>query len=203
MLLFKNAPKKHKLTHKTTIPKPKEQIFAFPTKMKPFDAHVWPDPTFQHNLHPSPPLFTQTQNVTLHSEKGVAYDHFSTSKLSEILGNPHQDLKFLGRDNQAIKLPTSKFPNLPDDYENYQNLDKGKLQEDLFDKENDYVDIYLKNKNRLARDDRNFFGQPTGGTGTGQGTGGYDGDAAIGGSRYGSMSSDQELGEYRERNKID
>jgi hypothetical protein len=64
--------------------------------------------------------------VILHLEKGVVYDHFSTNKLSEMLGNPHPDLKFLGRDNQAIKLPTAKFPNLPDDYENYQNLEKGK-----------------------------------------------------------------------------
>jgi hypothetical protein len=73
----------------------------------------------------------------------------------------------------------------------------------MFDKENDYVDIYLKNKNRLSRDDRNFFGRGMGNTGQGTGTGTYDGDAALSGSRYGGMGSDQESIKYGERNKID
>jgi hypothetical protein len=72
----------------------------------------------------------------------------------------------------------------------------------MFDKEDDYVDIYLKNKNRLSRDDRNFFGRGMGDTGKGTGIGGYCGDAAMGGSSYGGMSPGQESSGYGERNKI-
>lgn len=156
MLQFKNMPKHHKLSQKTVIPKPKEQIFQFPKKMKPFDRHVWPDPIFNHNLQPDNVLVTETHNLDVKMEKGIIYDHFSSDKLAAIQSDPNKmqraEVQFLGKENQGVKQDSEKFPNLPDDYENYQNLDRPKLLEDKFDKEHDYVDIYIKNKERLYMD---------------------------------------------------
>lgn len=111
MLLFKNYPKRHKLTEKTTIQAPKERLFEFPKRMKPFDGYNWPDPVFEHNLKSNKPLYTQSEQLDVQVEKGVLYDHFASYKMDEILRDPKADRKFMGKANQGVKLPADKFPN--------------------------------------------------------------------------------------------